>query len=94
MKGRSKVLVASTFVFLGAMLFVLAPIVPQTARGLWNVPSPYPYCGEIYAPPPSVPYFVSPAYLAFHSGVVFLPQGEHLWWVQPVRGTGATQVLC
>jgi hypothetical protein len=83
MKRKGKLLMGA-FVVLGAALFVFAPMIPQAAVAA-NVPSPYPFCGTMFAPPPHILYFVSPAFAIFHSGVVFVPQGENLWWIQPTH---------
>jgi len=79
-------LLVGAFVILGATLFVFAPMIPQAAAPQ-NVPSPYPFCGTVFLPVPHIAYFVSPAFAIFHSGVVFVPQGENLWWIQPTHVT-------
>lgn len=95
MKRAGKLLLG-TFVVLGAALFLFAPIIPQTAIGLWNVPSTYPYCGAVFAPPPHVSYFVSPFYAVSHYGVVYVPQEGSLGWIQPrtSSGSGAPTIIC
>lgn len=93
MKRRAKLLLG-IFIVLGAALFVFAPIIPQTALGLWNVPSAYPYCGAVLAPPPPVSYFVSPLYSVFHSGVVYVPQVGSLGWIHPSINSGAASFVC
>jgi hypothetical protein len=93
MKRRAKLLLG-TFVLLGGALFAFAPVIPQTALGLWNVPSAYPYCGAVLTPPPHVSYFVSPLYAAFHSGVVYVPQIRSLGWIQPKVSSGAASFVC
>jgi hypothetical protein len=87
MRRRGK-LILMVLISVGAALFVFVPIIPQTALGLWHVPSAYPYCGAVVTPPPRVSYFVSPFYAMFHFGVVYVPQEGSLGWIHPWIGSG------
>jgi hypothetical protein len=84
---RTGKLLLGAFIVLGVALFVFAPMVPQTALGPWNLPSASPYCGGIFFPALQISYFVSPSYAAFHFGVVYVPQGGSLGWIQPKTGS-------